>query len=308
MRRHTPRAFTLVELLVVVGMIALLVGILLPTLSRAIAAARATADAFNLRQINATAAGYASENRNSLPFGLVALDANGRMTDEFLYLDVIAGSWADLLARWQGNDNGTNDLFRAPGSDDASTPGYGANPIAMPAPLLFKVRNTQHREVEKIPAKFTRLYPDNALFWSSASYANEKLELGASMATAVSLSGVDDGLAFGAYSGRNTVHARYRDRDRDDPVAADPLLASRLSIRIFDDEIWGRSNDRDFATPLTAQTDLALLMPARFRNGRCNVARADGGVVALKKGRLQNDELYDSEFRREMLKIKFPAF
>jgi prepilin-type N-terminal cleavage/methylation domain-containing protein len=64
------RGFTLVELLVVIGIIALLVGILLPTLGSARDAARATKSATNLRSQAQAAIGYAVENEGSMAYSL----------------------------------------------------------------------------------------------------------------------------------------------------------------------------------------------------------------------------------------------
>lgn len=61
--------FTLVELLVVVGIIAVLVAILLPVMGRARESARRTACLSNLRQIHAIFYMYAIENRDQVPLG-----------------------------------------------------------------------------------------------------------------------------------------------------------------------------------------------------------------------------------------------
>jgi prepilin-type N-terminal cleavage/methylation domain-containing protein len=64
---RTPRGFTLVELLVVIGIIALLVAMLMPALNKAREAARTVQCAAQLRQVGQALVNYASNSKGYFP-------------------------------------------------------------------------------------------------------------------------------------------------------------------------------------------------------------------------------------------------
>src|SRR5687768_8293988 len=89
---HT--SFTLDELLDVIGIIATLVAILLPTLGRAREAARAASCLSNLRQLNTAFLLFAHDNKGYLP----QVGGSGASTDKF----DINGTPTTVNIRWFG--------------------------------------------------------------------------------------------------------------------------------------------------------------------------------------------------------------
>jgi prepilin-type N-terminal cleavage/methylation domain-containing protein len=131
-----PRAgFTLVELLVVIGIIAVVIAIVLPAMSRAREAARAVACASNLRQIGIATLAYAGRNQGFLPVPVLGTSVKGGRpesaiwgTDQPGILDFTQGTLIPDL----GGPRVAEQLFKCPSDEE---------PRSLSARYVLRVRN-----------------------------------------------------------------------------------------------------------------------------------------------------------------------
>lgn len=158
-RRHA--AFTLVELLVVIGIIALLIAILLPTLNRARESANRTKCLSNVRQLTQTVVMYINENRQFLPEAASAnspespLSPRGMNLPAWTMVDpstktYVLPSNGELLKKYVGPNSG---LWRCPSADETLFPLTGADPYGgTSASEEFKPHYNYMAGKEMVPA------------------------------------------------------------------------------------------------------------------------------------------------------------
>jgi prepilin-type N-terminal cleavage/methylation domain-containing protein/prepilin-type processing-associated H-X9-DG protein len=147
--RNSRKGFTLVELLVVIGIIALLISILLPSLNRARETANRVKCGSNMRQIGQAIMLYANENKGNYPRTRYLATSTAMQctydttnsanpVDPFLAVDNDIGRAMFLLIRTQDI---TPEVFVCPSSNDEKDT-YGSAPgINAQCKVSFKAAN-----------------------------------------------------------------------------------------------------------------------------------------------------------------------
>ena len=345
--RRSSRAFTLVELLVVIGIIAVLIGILLPALSRARASAYTVACSSNMRQVYTAARQYATENKDSLPWGFAfnKMGANGRPTDAGAsgyitwfsscdkYMTSKAVDQIPLDANTGIIDGASRRRFSKAFQCSAVDPGlfkqavhYYAHPVAMPwLPMEMNPGNASPANGQPFaPAKFTQLFPENALFWDTPLYGGAAAETpsmfwfgatyGDTAAGNVLPASFIDG---GQLHDPKRPELRYRGPGRD-RFANDPDIFLRPDGPIYwasDEALSGVGFAPSWNADFGGGTVYVYATGGpRWRHGKndtCVVTFADGSVRPLRLGKGKfvgtGNGAYDNEFRRSMIMLKWPS-
>ncbi len=147
---HCPRrrtagsaAFTLIEVLVVLAIVAMLVGILLPTLASARTSARSVTCLSQMKQIGAATLLYAQDHQNQLPRSSHSALAHRVMPWGYALCPYLAGFvYTGPDASWENLFNG---LYRCPQDDRRQAWSYGKN-------VWFELSSAESGDVQGMSA------------------------------------------------------------------------------------------------------------------------------------------------------------
>lgn len=190
------RGFTLVELLVVIGIIALLIGILLPTLSKARAAAARTACQSNVRQLYLGINLYCNDNQDWYPTMAAPADGVGyiQYPEDWVFWEADRNLDDSPIAKYlKVNGKQFKNLLRCPADTfDGRTTMPGTVPSSQgpylysyainksvgvnfkPPPSPWRNKRSQfHRPAEKI--LFTELLDQPPISWAGPTWGYTNL-------------------------------------------------------------------------------------------------------------------------------------
>lgn len=325
------KAFTLVELLVVIGIIALLISILLPVLGSARESGNSAACLANQRTIAQGIAIYSAENNLLYPIGYAYLDADpvtgGPANGAFSSANTI--TWQSTIESLleEGRsieyfiENSDSEMWLCPSADFEQSLHYANNPILMPH-LPFEKQNTPANIPLLDGTKETQAFgSDTAMLWDM------HINIEASSASIPNYFGplegiVPSGINAGQLRRPNLPALRYRGRDGSDlliklfgPAAEAPALGLAGYLPVF----YPPANtvSTGWVIPVTDFPGFTVGSFREQQNGlrfrhsgdkKANVAFADGSVISLGwEERVGDNEGYVNEFQIKMLQPRLPS-
>jgi len=331
MSRRALSAFTLVELLVVIGIIGVLISILIPTLSSARDRANEVKCLANVRNFGNAWAGYAAEHKGQLPWGWVwdswnpkAYAPNGGNARFSNWVSTLGyymnrnrteGSSAGMLTSGGARWGEITEAFRCPSvtsdfqqpntytglltafpdwywENNGYTPNGGGPGVAAPDVIR--------------PARLNDFYPDNIMIWETNANGNI-------LATDSDMGGV--GPAYSFIDGGQLLYpqdptTRYRVPGFD-PYSGDYTLEQGAPILISTPKYYYNSN-RD--CPQGTNMQLGQAGTPRFRHRKergCVMIFADGSARTMTWNpglRIKQSPNYaQTDILRKMIMIKFPT-
>lgn len=191
------RAFTLVELLVVIGIVAVLIAVLLPSLARARQSAVRTACLSNLRQLQVAHTMYAAANQNRVVFA-------GDGTEQGSWIGLLQPYSANALVRRCPSDFSVHFEVPIAGSNPRRyrSTSYGINNLVSPTHAPFGAMRihkiTQVRRPSQV-AHFVELAESGA--YSAADHVHVQ-DFNNAMIPGLSLGLIDKQMPLGRHGGK----------------------------------------------------------------------------------------------------------
>ena len=297
-------AFTLVELLVVIGIIGLLIGILLPVLSGIQARGREIKCQSNLRQIGQAIHNYAAENKGSMPFGFY-WDPGEPVTWNPVGSGRRFVSWASQVGRYMvKRTSGDNDdenfppVLRCPEAEMVypHTVSYVMNMIVGVSPWdELVVGNPPTAQMK--PPLITLMLKDTALVWDTAIQSDWENNVGFLLGADIDVQRFWDGA-------RSPQMRYYTVRDPFGRIGPG-LFGQNRPVQITGGG-WAWYN----VDPGRPDTHFPYQGNLRFRHGNkataCNVAFADGSVRQFTAKLNADKSMKTHDALRRNFMIKWP--
>jgi prepilin-type N-terminal cleavage/methylation domain-containing protein len=334
------RAFTLVELLVVIGIIALLISILLPVIGKVREQGTTVKCMSNLRQIHLALNAYAAEYKGSLPWGFIWENPSNGRGDGPAFGQATFMNWASSIARYMNvkrpsiNIAGNYSLgpgkayfnvyaeaMRCPAVEQQYGQILTYTPLMTAMPNYYvefpiSIQTGVQLPILK-PAKFGDLYNDNTLMWDSAAWNKCGPENPTEYYAGSTIYGSYGNAAYTFIDGGQLTDGNvdYRFRDKyNDVFSFQPDLAQGYPIIIPSRLNYVNSNTDVNNTNI----QYGQCGTPRFRHNRekaCNALIADGSVrtfvikdIKTGGGKYYNDANYvETDWLRKYIMIKFPS-